>query len=706
MRPMILAIALSAAACGGDGDSADNPDTTDVTDDPCGIECPAQIDIALVTRGDAASDVLAAIDAQTTGCKGEGIETNPNIIGPGTYDDVLVTAYEDGPGTSCQTRIVVEEAYPIVNERLISAHLDGAATVGVVAWDVAPGAAIDQVRITFDAGDGTFAEVDTVAATLGTFELPPLTGDRGAVTLVALTGDAFAGSSLTIPIYRITSDAYNLSNQAVPDVGFDTSVTAVVRAPATAEARPLVLFLHGNHENCIDGTGFPYCDFTDAHECNGTPFPNAEGYVYLMETLAAQGYVTASISANAINCRDDGIFERGALILEHIKRWKAWTSAAPPAPFADGRFTGHVDLAHVSIVGHSRGGDGAAWTPQLLKADPIAGVTLDSVLAIAPTDFHGAEPADSHYGLMLAACDGDVSDLQGKRQYDAILDNAATGRERSQLFLPGANHNFFNTSWEFDDTDYIWFGGTACRPAVRVGGPAQRAIMEDYLGRWLEAAGDADAPAYLRGEVALPASTQAWAGVDLAPRWSYASDDRLPIDDFAAPLATNELGGSNTFVGLSGSTTCTSDCYLFDHQLDAIRVAWAENATAQVTLTTPGGVDIGAGGALSMRVAARYAYAEPLMDNVDVLAFEVVVEDGAGQVARVFPSASYVVPATSPDYWDREILQTVRVTAAQLVADNPAFDVTSIASIGVAGQGIGDVAAVFWLTNVDVDPGA
>lgn len=700
LRSLAVALLGVTAACGGDGDSADSAD-----DDPCGIICPEQIDVRLITRDDVAGDVLAAVDAQTTGCKGEGLQLDPEVPGAGTYDDVVVTAYQDGPGSSCLTRIVVEEAYPIVNERLISAHLEGAATVGVVAWDVAPGAAIDAVTIAFDAGDGTFAELDTVAATTGTYELPPLTGDRGAVRLAAATADAFAGTSRTIPIYRITSDAYNLSSQAVPDIGFDTSVTAVVRAPATTEARPLVLFLHGNHENCIDGGGQPYCDFTDAHECNGTPFPNAEGYVYLMETLAAQGYVTASISANAINCRDDGIFERGALILEHIRRWQAWTSASPPAPFADGRYTGHVDLAHVSIVGHSRGGDAAAWTPQLLKAAPIAGVTLDSVLAIAPTDFHGAEPADSHYGLMLAACDGDVSDLQGKGQYDRILDNAATGRERSQVFLPGANHNFFNTSWTFDDTDYLYFGGPECRPAVRVGAPAQRAIMEDYLARWLAAAGDADAAPDLRGEAALPASTQAWAGVELAPRMSYASDDRLAIDDFAAPLATNELGGADTFTGLSGTTSCTSACYLFEHQLDAIRVAWAANATAQVKLTTPGGVDIGPTGAVSMRVAARYDDAEPLMVGVDVLAFEVVVEDAAGQVARVFPTASLPLRAASHDYWPREILQTVRVTAAQLQADNPAFDVTAIASIAVAGQGIGDVATAFWLTNVDVDPG-
>ena len=50
--------------------------------------------------------------------------------------------------------------------------------------------------------------------------------------------------------------------------------------------------------------------------------PNAEGYVYLMETLAASGYVTVSVSANALNCRDDFIPERTQLLLEHLRRWQ------------------------------------------------------------------------------------------------------------------------------------------------------------------------------------------------------------------------------------------------------------------------------------------------------------------------------------------------------------------------------------------------
>ena len=68
-------VAMLGVACGGGSDGNDGNDGND-DDTTCGIVCPAEISITLVTRGDVATDVHAAIDAQTSGCKGEGLETS------------------------------------------------------------------------------------------------------------------------------------------------------------------------------------------------------------------------------------------------------------------------------------------------------------------------------------------------------------------------------------------------------------------------------------------------------------------------------------------------------------------------------------------------------------------------------------------------------------------------------------------------------
>lgn len=697
-RARLTALAL-LAGCGGGGDG------TDADDEPCALVCEASGSVLLTTPGEGPD--LAASELPVSGCGVEGYDLSPAITEPGTYT-VEISGYLDGPSpTPCTTELTAHEAYPVLGARIISARRDGADTVAVLAWDPRPGSEVAQVEIRLDDdGDGIgFETIATVDVDVGTFELPAMTSPRATVAVVSLatTGEA-GGWSRQVPLYAIEDDAYNLSEQAVPGVGFDTSLYAVVRAPATDEARPLVVFLHGNHENCIGNDEVPFCDDTDAHECSGDPFPNAEGYIYLMETLAAQGYMTASLSANAINCRADGIYERTQLILEHLRRWKSWTSAAPGAPFQDGRFTGRVDLSRVSVVGHSRGGEAAAGVPTALADTPIAGVALESVLAIAPTDFYQPDPGATTFGLMLPACDGDVYDLQGKGQYDRAL-AADTPALRSQVFMLGANHNFFNTEWTFDDTDYAWGGGTACRPAVRAGDVAQRAVMEDYLGRFLEAAGGAALAPYLRADATVPDSLKAWAGDTVRLRPSYASDDRVHIDDFAPPLGTNELGGDVDLEGLAGGTTCESECYLFEHQLDAIRVGIPQASDASVRLHAPGGLDVSGGGAISMRVAARYGFAEPAVADAVVLAFAVEVTDGAGVTVQVLPDAAGPLPIASDNYWSRELLSTVRVTAAQLRDASADLDLSDIQSIAVVGIGVEQPAAVFWLTNVELDPG-
>jgi hypothetical protein len=89
----------------------------------------------------------------------------------------------------------------------------------------------------------------------------------------------------------IAADQYAIEAQPVPGVPFVTTLYGVIRHPLDLSAGPypLVVLLHGNHGNCRLATGDDECEERTVHACTDGRFtttPNAEGYVYLQETLA------------------------------------------------------------------------------------------------------------------------------------------------------------------------------------------------------------------------------------------------------------------------------------------------------------------------------------------------------------------------------------------------------------------------------------
>jgi len=171
----------------------------------------------------------------------------------------------------------------------------------------------------------------------------------------------------------IAAAGYDLRGQTVPTVPFATTLYGVTRHPVDWSFGPYppVVMLHGNHGNCrpTRSSGDDNCAETTDHECHmwfHSTTPNAEGMLYLAETLAAHGYVATTISGNALNCRDDYIPERSELVLEHLRRWLGWSTTGGD-PFGT-TFVGRVDMTRVGLVGHSRGGEAVALAPQRLAA--------------------------------------------------------------------------------------------------------------------------------------------------------------------------------------------------------------------------------------------------------------------------------------------------------------------------------------------------
>jgi len=241
---------------------------------------------------------------------------------------------------------------------------------------------------------------------------------------------------------------------------------------------PLALIVHGNHD---------MSEFSDP------------GYAYLGELLASRGFILASIDENFLN---SGLFHdppkqqavRGWMLLEHLRLWHEW-NASQGNPFY-----GKLDLNHVALMGHSRGGEAAATAALFNNMDYYPDdatirfhyrFPIQSVVAIAPADGQ-YKPAgewrivkDVNYFTLQGANDADVSSFDGSRQWDHVRFSGTGDFFKSELYIYRANHGQFNTVWGRTDIGgpNNWF----LNLHSLMKGEDQRRIAKVYISGFLEA---------------------------------------------------------------------------------------------------------------------------------------------------------------------------------------------------------------------------
>ncbi len=287
--------------------------------------------------------------------------------------------------------------------------------------------------------------------------------------------------------WETTASGYSLDAVSVPDLPLKVPTIGHVVAPVGAPGpRPLVLFMHGRHPSCyLPGT-------TNAQliwPCpqGWEPTPNELGYRYLQELLASQGYVTVSIAANAIDGQetfdapDFGASARAALVRHHLSIWADWV-ADPSSPWSD-----RVDMSSVTLVGHSRGGEGVNRVGIVAPTTPD--YSLDGLVLLAPTNFGRQAAPGIPTVTLVGYCDGDVTDLAGQGYTDIGRDFPDDASLRSSVLVMGANHNYFNTEWTpglaeaFAEDDWRDPNDPICAPGepTRLTASAQRDVASTYV---------------------------------------------------------------------------------------------------------------------------------------------------------------------------------------------------------------------------------
>jgi len=206
-----------------------------------------------------------------------------------------------------------------------------------------------------------------------------------------------------------------------------------------------------------------------------------------------------------------------------LRVWSQWNEDASHPLF------GKADMEKIALMGHSRGGEAvghAAMLNDLEYYPDDASIKLGyhfnirGVVAIAPVDGQympggsGTKFENVDYLTIHGAQDADVTSFAGAMQYERIKFTDGAYHFKSAVYISGANHGQFNTSWGDND-----FGGTF-KGILNLGQlmPAadQQEVAKVYIGAFLEASLNN------RSEF-LPLFTDARKGKEWLPESIYLS---------------------------------------------------------------------------------------------------------------------------------------------------------------------------------------
>ena len=358
--------------------------------------------------------------------------------------------------------------------------------------------------------------------------------------------------------------------------GFDPKTFPVqgrVWAPEGQGPFPLVLIVHGNHS---------MEDFSDP------------GYAYLGQLLASQGFILVSVDENFLNSSLADMVNpingrpskendaRGWMLLEHLVQWRRWNDD-PQHPFYR-----KVDMAHVGLMGHSRGGEAVAAAAAFNKLDHYPddatlafdyGFNIGAVVAIAPVDGQykprdrSTPLKDVNYFVIHGSLDGDVTSFMGSSQYARDTLTGAVPAFKAQLYVKDANHGQFNTGWGRDDLGLPW---PVLDKRAILDPAAQRQIARVYFSAFLQTTlmgREGYRPLFedpRRGAAWLPKGYLAADYADSATAWVATFDEDID------PGTTTSRGGGIKAANLS--VWRETDVKLKTRQMDtqAVLIGWDE----------------------------------------------------------------------------------------------------------------------------------
>jgi hypothetical protein len=547
---------------------------------------------------------------------------------------------------------------------------------------------------------------------------------RAAIKASSTEGAGEAASA-TVPS---TSSEYKLPAGLDPEVQPDivTELWARVYHPTTLVAGvryPVLVFLHGNHGTCGYGSN-PRYDYSAQYTVTGTcpdgwvVTPNHEGYAYVADQLASQGYIVVSINANRGITAGDGvagdpylIMARANLVLKHLEMLSQWDRGVTPTPSTLAvNLRDHLDFNQVGLMGHSRGGEGVrlAFDQYSLAGSPwpariVTPVRFIGIFEVGPVDGQITPPAsmqNTRWAVILPMCDGDVASLVGVRPFDrvmSVLDETPDGF-KSTLTVWGANHNYFNSEWQVSDSSFCLDHTPLFDSGPGISGSATQrevgriAMASFFLGN-IGVQRDPSLNAMFDPVNTLPTDLTSITRVDRGFTLSPDHDITLRLEDFVNETGTSTFGQPNLSSGITIAHTTLPQ---HDDALRGGSIAWESGGSSTYFQTNfaPSGSGISLVGYETLDLRLDRARDPDLNPSENSTNFTVQLVNGQDVLSAPQQIATYldlIGPVGGPGGY-HSMLQTARIplssfaptTLSSIRGVRLTFDQTDAGSVYVA----------------------
>ena len=451
--------------------------------------------------------------------------------------------------------------------------------------------------------------------------------------------------------------------------------------------------------------------------------PNHEGYTYLAEQLASRGFLVVSINANrgitagppqdfgtpgSPFIEDRGLnLARARLVLKHLELLSRWNRGVEPTPSSLGfSLRGAIDFERVALVGHSRGGEGVRgayniYTGRNTDINPYASIDWRSrigdtvefrgIFEIAPVDRQTVRTLNAEgitWSVMLPGCDGDVINQQGMWPYDRMMKSFTEdpARQKAFYYVLGANHNYWNTEWQFSDSSgcfdpsvqlFVTDPATGILPGV-TGSERQRttgsgSVLALVRGALRNDGGDdGEDSNFLRNfdpQYQLPTVVTSAARIQRGFIASPSSNVTQSLEDFEGPTGISQFGIPNQTSNVTvehvavtehGFPFATRDAQLHRVPLPAFlhagRITWTRaggDVYFQINFAATGsGLDLSRFATLDFRVERETPARAPGANPAGPTNFHLQLVQADGSLSDAVASANFtelVGPFGTPD---------------------------------------------------------
>lgn len=495
-------------------------------------------------------------------------------------------------------------------------------------------------------------------------------------------------------------------------------LNGIISVPTEGEGPfPVVMILHGTHPGCpTDETGS-----VDLWPCDPEEEqPNYRGFDYLVQRLAAEGYIAFAPNINAVNTfgygEANGEDQVGArlfqLVDSHLNGLADANSGRENNFGVD--LEGKADLRRLVFAGHSRGAENVNWLAHTQGLNTATSFTnlgygpVRGLLLIAPGIIN-FDPVSAGLPttVILPACDGDVINQDGQLFYENIRLNPDAPEWASSVWLESANHNQFNTILGPDFADVA--GRPDCQELLAAGD--QQQFLADYATAFLTTIFSQDPQAILDAQTSMGLDVTSPAPGELFGRAARvaslsAPEDRLTLlkPAEAADLGINTLGGAaaaenvtTTFCpagyflpgDIPGTEPCRRTSVVVPGDPSLMVVSW-ENEGGEMRFALPDGTgDLSRYRAISFRAAVDPL--SPLNETGVAQSFSIRLTDAAGNSAVAVaqptePALQFPVGGTADDGIMGETMFTGRVPMTRVrlpLADFAGVDLSHISEVAL-----------------------